>query len=118
MAGTNAYIDGANLNKGTVGLGWKLDYRRFRTWLRDKYKVMDAYLFIGFIDQRKELYMALENAGFILVYKEVTYSGDGIVKDNCDAALVLRATIDFYEKRYSQAVIVSSDGDYAELVSF
>jgi hypothetical protein len=29
-----AYIDGANLHKGVNGLGWSLDYRRFRIWLK------------------------------------------------------------------------------------
>ncbi|MEK7665600.1 MAG: hypothetical protein AAB337_01830 [Patescibacteria group bacterium] len=34
-----AYIDGANLYKGVAGDGWKLDYRRFRVWLEEKYGV-------------------------------------------------------------------------------
>jgi len=34
-----AYIDGANLHKGVNSLGWKLDYARFRIWLKDKYKI-------------------------------------------------------------------------------
>jgi len=42
-----AYIDGANLYNGSNSLGWKLDYRRFRVWLKDKYSVERAYLFIG-----------------------------------------------------------------------
>ena len=32
-----AFIDGANLHKGVNGLGWKLDYERFRVWLSEKY---------------------------------------------------------------------------------
>ena len=32
-----AYIDGANLYRGIESLGWKLDYRRFRVWLFEKY---------------------------------------------------------------------------------
>ncbi|MFH1866970.1 MAG: NYN domain-containing protein, partial [Patescibacteria group bacterium] len=114
----NAYIDAANLHKGIHDLGWSLDYARFRVWLKDKYDVAAAYLFIGLIPQNKDLYTNLQEAGYTLVYKEVTYDGDGKVKGNCDAELVLKVTTDFYEKRFEQAVLVSSDGDYAGLVKF
>ena len=43
-----AYIDAANLHKGVESSGWKLDYRRFRSWIRQKFGVFgvtDAYLF-------------------------------------------------------------------------
>ena len=32
-----AYIDVANLHNGVNSLGWALDYRRFRVWLKEKY---------------------------------------------------------------------------------
>ncbi len=41
-----AYIDGANLYKGVEQLGWELDYHRFRIWLKEKYQVQRAYLYI------------------------------------------------------------------------
>ena len=44
-ANNYAYIDGANLHKGVHSLGWKLDYKRFRVWLSEKYGVRVAYLF-------------------------------------------------------------------------
>lgn len=113
-----AYIDGANLHNGTKELGWELDYKKFRVWLRDKYGIANAYIFIGLISKNKNLYTYLQEAGFILVYKEVTYDGTGKVKGNCDAALVLKTVCDFYEKHFERVVIVSSDGDYAELVQF
>jgi len=113
-----AYIDGANLHKGVEGLGWKLDYQRFRIWLKDKHKIETAYLFIGLIPSNKDLYTRLQEYGYVLVYKEVTYDGDGKVKGNCDADLVLKVAVDFYEKRLQSAVLVASDGDYASLVSF
>lgn len=34
-----AFIDGANLYKGTKRLGWSLDYKCFRVWLKDKYSI-------------------------------------------------------------------------------
>lgn len=113
-----AFIDGANLHKGTSELGWKLDYRRFRVWLSDKFRVVNAYIFIGLVPGKKDLYTKLQEAGYLLVYKEVSYDGVGRVKGNCDAELVLKAVVDFYEKKFDKAVIVSSDGDYAGLVKF
>ena len=113
-----AYIDGANLHRGVIQLGWQLDYTKFRVWLKDKYGIDHAYLFIRLIPKNKDLYTSLQEAGFTLVYKEITYDGEGKVKGNCDADLVLKATRDAYEKPSGKAVLVSSDGDYAGLVKF
>ena len=112
------YIDGANLHKGTKSLGWELDYARFIRWLKDKYEASQIYMFIGLVPKYKDLYTRLQEMGYTLAFKEVTYDGTGNVKGNCDAELVLKVTSDFYEKHYDQMVLVSSDGDYAGLVSF
>ena len=113
-----AYIDAANLHKGIESLGWNMDYQRFRIWLSEKYGVKLAYLFIGLIPKYKKLYKYLQESGFILVFKEVVYDGDGKPKGNCDADLVLQASCDTYENKFGKAIIVSSDGDYASLVKF
>lgn len=113
-----AYIDGANLHKGVAELGWKLDYKRFRIWLKDKYDIEVAYLFIGLVPENKDLYTKLQEMGYVLVYKEVTYDGSGKVKGNYDADLVLKAVVDFYEKKYDNAVLVSSDGTILDLSNF
>lgn len=115
---TFAYIDAANLHKGVADLGWKLDYLRFRIWLKEKYGVERAYLFIGLVPGKKDLYTTLQEMGYLLVYKEVTYDGNGKVKGNCDADLVLKTVVDYFEKKFSEVIIVSGDGDYAGLVSF
>ena len=117
-ANNHAYIDAANLHKGVAGLEWKLDYRRFRVWLSEKYGVKTAYLFIGLIPRYKDLYTYLQESGFTLIFKEVVYDGDGKAKGNCDADLVLHAVRDTYENKFDRAVLVTSDGDYAGLVSF
>ena len=113
-----AYIDAANLHKGVESLGWSLDYKRFRIWLRDKYGIAQAYIFIGLVPKYKDLYTSLQEAGFTLVFKEITYDGEGKVKGNCDADLVLKATRDAYENSFEKAILISSDGDYAGLVKF
>jgi len=118
QANNSAYIDGANLHKGIASSGWRLDYKRFRVWLSEKYTIRAAYLFIGLIPKYKELYKSLQEFGFTLVFKEVIYDGDGKPKGNCDADLVLQAARDTYENKMDKALIVASDGDYAGLVKF
>jgi len=119
LRGNNfAYIDGANLYNGVKDLGWKLNYARFRIWLKEKYGVSKAYIFIGFIPEYKKVYEYLEQSGFDLVLKEVTFDGNKKPKGNCDADLVLQVVSDMYENRYEKAIIVSSDGDYYRLVKF
>jgi len=109
-----AFIDGQNLHLGTQGLGWKLNFWRFRKYLKEKYSVTTAYYFIGYIPGNQPLYSDLQKAGYVLVFKPTIPDGDGNVKGNIDADLVLQAMIDF--DNYDLAVIVSSDGDFYSLV--
>ena len=113
-----AYIDGANLHKGVNSLSWDFDYGRFRVWLREKYAVDQAYLFIGMMPKYSQLYTRLQEQGYTLVFKDVIYDGDGKAKGNCDADLVVAAMRDAYENKFDNVVLVSSDGDYASLVKF
>jgi uncharacterized LabA/DUF88 family protein len=109
-----AFIDAQNLNLGVQRLGWKLDFRRFRVYLKEKYLVTKAYLFIGYLAQNTNLYRALQEYGYILIFKAVLQKKDGTVKGNVDAELVLHAMIQY--GNYDRAVIVTSDGDFACLV--
>ena len=103
-----AYIDGANLHQGIASLGWRLDYKRFRVWLSEKYAVQRAYFFIGLILKYGELYKRLQEAGYTLVFKEVVYDDKGKPKGNCDADLVLQVVCNTYEDLFDKAVIVSN----------
>lgn len=113
-----AYIDGANLHNGIKSLPWNFDYGRFRVWLREKYMVEQAYLFIGMMPKYAELYTRLQKLGYTLVFKDVIYDNTGKAKGNCDADIVVAAMQDAYENKFDNAVLVSSDGDYAPLVKF
>lgn len=113
-----AFIDGANLHKGIQNLGWSLDYARFRVWLREQYGVDRAYIFLGNIPKYSSLYSHLQRVGYVLIFKQTVYDGDGKPKGNCDADLVVEAMRQMYENECDQVILVSSDGDYASLVSF
>jgi len=114
--GNYAFIDGQNLNLGIQELGWKLDYKRFRVYLKEKYQVIKAYYFIGYVEGMNDLYASLQAAGYILIFKPTLKKPDGKIKGNCDAELVLQSMIDY--KKYDQAVVVSGDGDFACLVKY
>lgn len=112
-----AFIDSQNVYKGTKrDLGWEIDWYRFRTYLRHKYDVEHAYLFIGFIPEHNDIYDELQKAGFILKFKPVLPNGKDGVKGNVDADLVLQAMIDV--AKYDCAVLVSSDGDFYSLARY
>jgi len=114
---THVYIDGNNLYRAAKELGFKIDYKKFRGWLRQKYASDSVFLFIGEMPDKIAFYQYLEESGFILVFKQ-TLSVGGVVKGNCDAELVLSCVSDFYTKKFSQCYLVTGDGDFGCLVEF
>src|SRR3989344_2075348 len=114
-----AFIDSQNLNLAIRDQGWRLDFARFRIYLKDKYKVSKAFLFLGYIPKYENLYKTLKQAGYILVFKPIHLrkeKGVTVVKGNVDAELVLHTMIEF--PHYKKAVIVTGDGDFHCLVDF
>lgn len=117
---TYAFIDSQNLNLGVRTMGWQIDYKKLRLYLKNKYSVDRAFVFIGLVANNQKLYTQLQAAGFILVFKPtVRYfeNGKETVKGNVDAELVLHAAAIEYAN-YNKAIIVSGDGDFACLIQF
>ncbi|OQX51243.1 hypothetical protein B5M47_01660 [candidate division CPR3 bacterium 4484_211] len=122
-----AFIDSQNLNLGTskniyknrklIYRGWKLDFRKFRRYLTDKFRIKKAFLFIGYVKQNQKLYKKLKSYGYELIYKPTVKDNFGKPKGNVDAELVLHAAaIEF--PNYDKAVIVSGDGDFYCLLEY
>jgi len=111
-----AFIDSQNLNLGIQSMGWKLDFAKFRRYLKEKYHITTAYLFLGYVPSNQGLYSSLQKKGYILIFKPVIPNENGEVKGNIDADLVLQTMIDL--RNYDNAVIVSSDGDFYSLVKY
>lgn len=111
-----AFIDSQNVNLAIRSLGWKLDFARFRVYLKEKYGVTKAFLFIGYIEGNNELYISLQSAGFLCIFKPTLEYKDGSTKGNCDAELVLHAMIEY--PNYDKAIIVTGDGDFYCLVQY
>ena len=109
-----AFIDSQNLNLAVKEQGWKLDFKRFRKYLQDKYGITKAFLFIGYVADQQSMYTALQEYGYVLIFKPTLPLSGGRVKGNVNAELVLHAMIEF--PNYNQAVIVTGDGDFHCLV--
>jgi len=126
-----AFIDSQNLNlsvqkdiidkdtREVIYHGWKLDFRRFFVYLKDKHRVGEVFLFIGRVAGKERLYTFLENVGYRVIYKptlDYTDGGEVHIKGNVDAELVLHTMIEF--PNYDKAIIVAGDGDYYCLVEY
>jgi len=111
-----AFIDSQNLNLSIRDQGWILDFAKFRQYLRDKYGITKAFLFIGYVYENQDLYTSLQKDGFILVFKPTLKLPDGKVKGNVDADLILHAMIEY--GNYDKALIVTGDGDFYCLVDY
>ena len=111
-----AFIDSQNLNLGVLDQKWELDFVRFRVYLRDKYDIRKAFLFIGYVKGNERLYKYLQEAGYICIFKPTLELPDGKVKGNVDAELVLHTMIHFSD--FDRALIVTGDGDFHCLIEF
>lgn len=113
-----AFIDSQNLNQGVLSQGGKLDFQKFREYLKLKHGVTKAFLFIGYVEEHKPLYEYLKKSGYICVFKKVIEYKDKDIatKGNIDADLVLHTMIEF--PNYDKAIIVSGDGDFYPLIEY
>ena len=111
-----AFIDSQNLNRGIKALGWELDFKRFYIYLKEKYNINTAYIFIGYVPGNQELYSSLQKIGYILIFKPTIPDQKRNIKGNVDADLVLQVMLDY--DNYTKAMIVSSDGDFHSLVKY
>ena len=112
----DAFIDNQNVHKAIQDLGWKIDWAKLRIYLKEKYSVETAYMFIGYIAGNENFYTALQDKGYILVFKPTLQYQDGIIKGNCDAELVLNCMIEY--ENFDKAIIVSGDGDFHCLIEY
>jgi uncharacterized LabA/DUF88 family protein len=137
-----AFIDSQNLNLGVQKLGWKMNWRKFREFLAEKYGVTKAFMFIGYVPEYESIYEQMHEAGYAVVLKPtfdltrvqpemLEVMGDMSasnlpkpaegeekkpIKGNIDAELVLWAMKEM--SNYEKAIIVSGDGDFYSLVEY
>jgi len=118
-----AFIDGQNLYMGTAKNKinpWKIDLFRFNEYLSKKYKVIEAYYFLGYIQEtNQELYEEIKNSGYILSFREHNPAMIGKKKGNVDSDIIFHVMKKMYKgEDFSKIILVSGDGDYKLLVDF
>lgn len=121
LTGNFAYVDNQNLYMATHRHPtdpWDIDMGRFRIYLRDKYNVIIANLFMGAFDaRRRDLYTSFQRLGYVLVFRENGIDLKGAKKGNVDTDIVFEMMRDAYTAaQMKKAVLVSGDGDYYRTV--
>ncbi|MFC2006176.1 NYN domain-containing protein [Chloroflexota bacterium] len=127
-----AYIDGVNLHRtyASPDLDWEVDYNKLLNYLRKRYEVGVAYYFLGNVPNNKDIQEKLDLYGYTLKLKEPSpYTEDAVLCSNCgktvkpqverhkadvDSYLTMQVMSDMGE--FNKAIIITSDGDYDELV--
>lgn len=111
-----AFIDSQNMYLSIKNLGWEVDYKKFMQYLKDKYKIHKAFLFIGYLQKNQNLYTMFQNFGYTLIFKKCIRTKNRNIKGNTDAEMVLKTITEI--NNYDRAVIVSGDGDFYCLVEY
>src|SRR3989339_1076455 len=119
----HAFVDGQNLYMNTTKKEidpWKIDLARFRIYLEKKYNVSKAYYFLGYVQEtNEELYEEIQNAGFVLLFREHNPAMIGKKKGNVDSDIIFHIMKKLYKQEtFSKVVLVSGDGDYKPMVDF
>lgn len=110
-----AFIDAQNVHKGTQELGHTIDWKKFYIYLKEKYSVTKALIFIGYIPIHQKFYNFLEKTGYTLIFKPVILH-QKIVKGNCDGDMILHTMIELHN--FDNAIIVTGDGDFYSLIRY
>lgn len=118
-----AFIDGQNLYMGTIKQeekSWSINLGRLFVYLKRKYKVSQAYYFLGYkIKGMETLYQKIISAGFILKFREHNSEMLGVKKGNVDSDIIFQIMKKLYrQEKFSKIILVSGDGDYKSLVDF
>ena len=121
-----AFIDWQNLHLWTQADGWSVNFKKFRIYLKDKFKVQEAYYFLWFLSEdEEELYKSLQKAGFIVVFREHSSLLKWKKKWNVDVDIVfsiMKRIIDkdrnIEDSEFDKIVLVSWDWDYIKVTKF
>lgn len=116
MHNNYAFIDNQNLYLSIKQNDWQVDMQRFKVYLKEKYKVTKAFIFIGHTEENQKFYNKLQKYNYIIIFKPTLKYADQKIKGNCDAELVLQTMIEI--NNFDKAIIVSGDGDFYCLIKY
>lgn len=108
-----AFIDTANLYETALKQGWRIDWRKFRSFLSARFGVEKAFQFIGYSEEKEPICKMLKATGYEIEYRPVTRYADGSQKANIDAWLIVKCMEEMWHCH--KAVLVTGDGDFLPL---
>lgn len=113
-------IKDIRLSDCTCGTGWEVDLPKFRIYLKEKYDVSEAYYFLGYLhEENGVLYREIQEAGFVVLFKEHHKLAKSQKKGNVDTDIVFEVMRNLVDnKKFDKIVLVSGDGDYKKLVQY
>jgi len=125
-----AFIDGVNLHLTYENLDWKVDYKKLLDHLRGKYGVVVAHYFLGNTPDSQPISDKLSSYGYNIKLKDPSpYTDEEKVCPYCGKMIEpksqrYKADVDSYMTmqimfdmdNFDKAVIISSDGDFDEVV--
>jgi uncharacterized LabA/DUF88 family protein len=116
-----AFIDTNNLYLAIKRLGWKIDWFKFRKYLKDKYNIERAFIFIGKIKKYQSIYDIFRKAGFEIIFREIVVNKNiGEIKGNVDAEMIMWTMHYLYDvqEHFDKAILITGDGDFACLAQY
>jgi len=115
-----AFIDWQNLHLWTTSEDWKVDFKKFRIYLRDKFHIEEAYIFLWFVDDNhQKMYRKIQKEWFILEFREHNHSMKWTKKWNVDVDIVFEIMYRLLEEDdFDKIVLVTGDGDYIKMVKY
>lgn len=75
-----------------VHTAWKMDFLKFREYLRDKFAIDRAIIFIGYIAENESFYMRLRDFGFEMIFKQTLTQWSDILSALQAASLIYTST--------------------------
>ena len=114
----SAFIDAQNLYLGAKADGWIVNHKKFCVYLKEKYKCDEIYYFVGNLrDEHSQMYMELQKAGYILMFREHASSSVSEKKGNVDTDVVFEMMRQYAEEDATRKfVLISGDGDYFKTI--
>jgi len=117
-----ALIDNQNLYLSAVRAKspWRIDMKRFRVYLEEKYHITEARLYMGaHMPEQQRMYDNFRSFGYELQFRQHSIQQAGTKKGNVDSDITFALTkFAMDDEGFDKVYLVSGDGDYKLAVDF
>lgn len=111
------YVDFQNISIGLEKRWFSINRKKFYIYMRDKYTITNAKLFIGYIEKYDTFYKQLQSYGYEIIFREAIFT-EKRFKANVDTDLVLEVAEDYFTHWLQKCFLLTCDGDFDVLIRF